>query len=125
VIIDADGSAHITDDTGECWCNPSIITVEAKEPGMISDEAVEAAARTLLALSTHGFPWGDLIPEAQARYKAEARAALEAAAPYMLAPAKAEGWRVGYEQGWKDGGDSERTGEDYGPHRTNPYRSQA
>ena len=36
--------------------------------------------------------------------------------------AREEGWRTGYEQGWQDGQTAERTGEDFGPHRPNPYR---
>jgi hypothetical protein len=91
----------------------------------ISEEAVEAAAKAIYAEGAYcgncEYAGWDTCGDCRTCCISYAKAA----APYMLAPAKAEGWRVGYEQGWKDGGDSERTGEDYGPHRTNPYRSQA
>jgi hypothetical protein len=51
---------------------------------MIPAEAVEAAAKKLLSAEAPRFPWEDLVPEAKARYLDTARAALEAAAPYML-----------------------------------------
>lgn len=47
----------------------------------ISDEAVEAAAREFYSV----FRWDSITGEAQARWKCQARAALEAAMPHLLA----------------------------------------
>ena len=52
---------------------------------MIADEAVEAAAKVL---ASHAYPISLDKP-----YEAAARAALEAAAPYLMAEAWDEGWQ--------------------------------
>jgi hypothetical protein len=80
----------------------------------IPDEAVEAAAKALVnADAGHSWlGWEDLPPLRQERSRGQARAALEAAAPYTL-----EGvWNRGFTEGIK----CER-----GQVPTNPYRSQA
>jgi len=72
---------------------------------VIPDAAVEAAAIALAAQDMRGFDPGSFIPDA--------RAALEAAAPHLLADAKAEAW---------DEGKDVRRCDGVPP---NPYRSQA
>jgi hypothetical protein len=52
----------------------------------ISDEAVEAAARALWQPNEHGDEWVDEFPTYKDYLRAEARKALEAAAPQMMAP---------------------------------------
>lgn len=51
---------------------------------MISDEAVEAAAEALWEPNEHGDEWATEFPTYKDYLRAEARKALEAAAPYML-----------------------------------------
>lgn len=73
---------------------------------MIPDEAVEAACASYFS----GFPY--VHPES----KADVRAALDAAAPYLTREAKAEAWDEGYQSGVRE------EQPDWTP---NPYRSQA
>jgi hypothetical protein len=78
---------------------------------VIPAEAVEAAAKAAFA-RTH--PHGNFrlaIRELQDRYLSEARAALEAAAPYMLA----EAWEEGYTLGYADCANKQES------NRPNPY----
>lgn len=80
---------------------------------MISDEAVEAAAVAVFTQAYEPADWDLVVKQIKARYIRDARIALEAAAPYMLAEA------------WEEGRQAE---EDTPPlHRAepNPYRSQA
>jgi len=60
---------------------------------VIPDAAVEAAAKALYELQV-GQAWGDK-PEYTAVWDAYARAALESAAPHMLAGARSEAWEEG------------------------------
>lgn len=83
---------------------------------MINDEAVEAAAKALFRVhpvSKGAFPW-DSQPEGRIKqqFRADARKALEAAAPHMLAEAQEAAYSEGFENG---------TGE---VPWANPYRSQ-
>ena len=63
---------------------------------MIPAEAVEAAANAILAAGNYASRWEDLPVFMQNQFTRDARIALEAAAPYMLA-AKAEAWDEGRE----------------------------
>ena len=94
---------------------------------VIPEAAVEAAARALYSgapiydeergVITGYKPWESAEPAYQEHMLNEARSALEAAAPHMLAEAKADAW----DEGRVVGSDEERSGyatED------NPYRSQ-
>ena len=72
---------------------------------MIPDAAVEAAARQMALDSNGQFHW--------TIYQHRARAALEAAAPHMLA------------QAWEAGGRAATGTYDTGYPAHNPYRSQA
>jgi hypothetical protein len=95
----------------------------SEDKNMISDEAVEAAAMAFfgtLALSK----WEDLGSLTRAAYRSKARAALEAAAPHMLAEAWDEGHEDGFWNGRLSHGDTEAlTGIEHAK-ATNPYRSQ-
>lgn len=73
---------------------------------MIPDEAVEAAARGIALLNLSSKPWGAIGEEVKNTFRDDARAALAAATPFMLA----EAWDrcVGSDTPW-----------------INPYRSQA
>lgn len=86
-----------------------------KDPRMISDEAVEAAAKVLYAdkISNHA---GDNAPQIIDACEKVARKVLEAAAPHMLADAWDEGCSEGLlvNNGWEEGA-----------LEANPYRSQA
>lgn len=96
---------------------------------MISDEAVEAAAKASYALRPATFylddavvTWDQLVKSSsghrrKAQQLAEAHAALEAAAPHIIREAQAEAWDEGY-QGCYDR-------YMYEPVPPNPYRSQA
>ncbi len=89
----------------------------------ISDGAVEAAANAISEASGMRFDgfWSrveDLEPEDREYALMEARAALEAAAPHLLA----EVWQSAYSQGVEDERTSATAGLDYGPNRNNPYR---
>jgi len=81
----------------------------------IIDEAVEAAARVI-----SGVPYG--FEKAGRRYqesiRTQARAALEAAAPHLVAEAYDRGFEDGRERGgWEEAPVTEE------PKFTNPYRS--
>lgn len=82
---------------------------------MISEEAVEAAA---MAHFENGWgdsrKWEDAEVEAQSEARNDMRAALEAAAPHLLAQAWQEGNDIGYNE-------AECHGDGDGPSR-NPYR---
>lgn len=86
---------------------------------MISDEAVEAAAKVLLRTSVNRF----VEPRQQALElcKAEVRPVLEAAAPHMLAEAQTAAWESGKDAVWAflSNQDPQRN------RPANPYRSQA
>lgn len=68
---------------------------------MISDQAVEAAARALFhssPVSKGHKPWGAQMDERiKQQFKADARAALEAAAPHIMEQAADELIDAGYE----------------------------
>ena len=67
---------------------------------MIPDEAVEAAAKVLFdasPISRGHQPWGDAMGERiRQQFIADARIALEAAAPFIAAQAWDEGEQAGY-----------------------------
>jgi hypothetical protein len=99
---------------------------------MISDKAVEAAARGIwearpmtrvheAGSPNYGAaqPWDEIKQYHRDRCITLARAALEAAAPHMLAP----GWLEGYREGELDGA-LQRNGHEP-PDQRNPYMSQA
>lgn len=77
---------------------------------MISDEAVEAAAKAIHA------SWDDQPEDWREHTRQYLRAALEAAVPYMLAPV----WLEGYREGELDGA-FQRNGHEP-PDERNPYR---
>lgn len=81
---------------------------------MISNEAVEAAARAAYNL-THTTKWVQLSLGYKRELMLTARAALEAAAPHMLAEAWMEGEAAGYVNHA-----AEHRGDEY----ANPYRMQ-
>ena len=92
---------------------------------MIPDAAVEAAARAMAPavwgpsvwqFAAHGEAPADARDRVQQQALKDARAALEAAAPHMLA----EVW----DEGFEDGKRQDAEGDD-GPRFVNPYRSQA
>ena len=87
---------------------------------VIPEAAVEAAAKVLWDKELMA-PWSSVPDGFKAPFRRDARAALEAAAPHMLAGA----WDVAYAQGIEDERMSASSGTDYGPNRNNPYRSQA
>ena len=62
---------------------------------MIPAEAVEAAAKAMLAAGNHVGGWDALPVFMQDNYLRDARAALEAAAPHMLAAEYRRGYRDG------------------------------
>jgi hypothetical protein len=78
-------------------------------PSNISDEAVEAAARALykgqpiydeaVGVITGYKPWDWMEPEYQNSMRSDARAALEAAAPHLMAAAWDEGVLIGFDEG--------------------------
>lgn len=76
---------------------------------MISDEAVEAAAEAAHLSKLTGVRWDDIPQWKKVDRLSEARAALEAAAPYVAAEA------------WDEG----RESVDFDSCGLNPYRSQA
>jgi hypothetical protein len=86
---------------------------------VIPDAAVEAAARAAYgAADNYGLThWEDLSESRRGPYERIARAALEAAAPHMLA-AKAEAWDEGESSG-QDNSAAYQTG---GEVARNPYR---
>jgi hypothetical protein len=57
---------------------------------VIPDAAVESGARAMLAAGNYACPWESLPVFMQANFTRDARAALEAAAPHMLAAKVAE-----------------------------------
>ena len=59
-------------------------TTRSKESSVISDEAVEAAARAIFG-DPDGETWALQVPAVRERCREDARLALEAAAPHMLA----------------------------------------
>jgi len=64
---------------------------------VIPAEAVEAAAKAIYGLGVPDWHWDERDKELQDLYREDARAALEAAAPYIRAQAiedAAEGWRA-------------------------------
>jgi hypothetical protein len=80
---------------------------------MIPAQAVEAAALAVFVQSYERADWNLVVHQTKQRYIRDARTALEAAAPHMLAEA------------WEEGRQAE---EDAPPlHRAapNPYRSQS
>jgi len=79
---------------------------------MISDEAVEAAAK---AMHNEAYPpeYWDGRPDLRHIFATRAKTALEAAAPHLMA----ESWDQGYDEGLSAGRGSRSDG--------NPYRSQA
>ena len=83
---------------------------------MIPMDALEAAEEAVIDAMIKYGPDGHIDG-----YQEIARAALEAAAPYMLAQV----WQDAYGQGVEDERTSAAVGADYGPNRNNPYRSQA
>jgi len=84
---------------------------------MIPEEAVEAAARAILAAGNHVGGWDNLPTFMQDQLVRDARAALEAAAPHMLE----EAWEEGYDAG-KDWGD--KAAKWFAPDEPeNPYRA--
>lgn len=84
---------------------------------MISDEAVEAAAKALWQTDQHDDAWVNEYTEYMDYLRAEATKALEAAAPYIAARAWEEGEKTGY---------SNCLAVEHGLEQaTNPYRSQA
>jgi hypothetical protein len=87
----------------------------------VSDAAVEAAARAMAPavwgpsvwqFAAHGEAPADARDRVQQQALKDARAALEAAAPHMLAGA------------WEDGGRAATGTHDTGYPARNPYRSQ-
>jgi hypothetical protein len=78
---------------------------------VIPAEAVEAAAKGLAAANLRFKPWDDLDDVARNHFMRDARAALEAAAPYMLA----EAWEEGYTLGYADCANKQES------NRPNPY----
>lgn len=62
---------------------------------VIPAEAVEAAAKAAFAQTYDASEWELVVIQTQARYMRDARTALEAAAPHMLAEAKADAWDEG------------------------------
>jgi hypothetical protein len=89
---------------------------------MISDEAVEAAAK---AEFEYEFPrnpaqWGLMSEDTRDRYREHARVALEAAAPYVRAPlvADLDKWAGRSRTGFYD------EAQDDVVQLLNPYRSQ-
>lgn len=84
---------------------------------MIPAQAVEAAAKVLRARfngQREDKPWASA--DQMRMYIGDARAALEAAAPYICGNAKAEAWEEGYEQADSDAPHSIKS--------ENPYRDQ-
>lgn len=68
---------------------------------MIPDEAVEAAAKAIFGDPT-GETWALQMPETQARFREDARLAIEAAAPLLTGPAWDDGYGHGYRHGQAD-----------------------
>lgn len=92
---------------------------------VIPAEAVEAAARASFERANPRYVWADIEPHWKAAYVENHRAALEAAAPHMLAGA----WNEGATSGWKQSGEGfnaeypdESTGECSVDLNPNPYR---
>jgi hypothetical protein len=89
---------------------------------MISDEAVEAAAKALAAQGWGG--WEHVPNELRRAFLRDAKITLEAAAPYMLAQV----WAEGHHTGWSDRDDDAQSGwtpSGYTSNTPNPYSSQA
>jgi hypothetical protein len=89
---------------------------------MIPNDAVEAAALALFERDYGVDDWGITNEQVKAAYLDEARAALEAAAPYMHDRAAetrllAIAWTEAYQAGFQEGAG-------FGP-TPNPHRSQA
>jgi hypothetical protein len=82
---------------------------------VISDEAVEAAARNLYATFAP-YSWESLLPSRQNIWRNQTRLALEAAAPFIAAQA--------WDEGFKQGGPMHDVNmDDPDAHTRNPYRS--
>lgn len=97
------------------------------EDSSIPEEAIEAAANAISECSGMRFDgfWSrleDLEPGDRDYALKEARAALEAASPY-LTDALANAWQSAYTQGVEDERTSAASGTDYGPNRNNPYKA--
>ena len=84
---------------------------------MISDCAVEAAAKALWA-NARIDPWEEARDYLAAEFRHNARLALEAAEPDMLRPAKEDAWTEGCENGL-----SYNPGYDEEALAANPYRT--
>lgn len=105
--IHSDGEYQITQD---------LRGIARQSLAMISDEAVEAAAKAQYEFRSSGFhAWEDLSEHEKSEAIAAQQFALEAAAPYLLADA----WESSYGLGYADC----KVGA--APTRTNPYRSQS
>lgn len=65
---------------------------------MIPDEAVEAAARASFALTYDPSAWGAISVHIRLQFLEEARASLEAAAPFIAAQA----WDEGMNDAWNN-----------------------
>ena len=81
----------------------------------IPDEAVEAAALALLERDYGVRDWSIVTEQVKGNYLDEARTALEAAAPHLMAQAWDEGERVGFEESFRDNDPR---------HTRNPYRAE-
>lgn len=57
---------------------------------MNSDEAVEAAAKAIASANLRSRLWTELDDESRNHFRRDAKAAIEAAAPHMLAEVEAE-----------------------------------
>jgi hypothetical protein len=71
---------------------------------MIPEEAVAAAAKGIASANLRGRAWDECDDELRNHFRRDARAALEAAAPHIMAAA----WERGREDGYH--------------HRPNPYK---
>jgi hypothetical protein len=98
--------------------------LEGSDNKVISDEAVEAAAKALWELdndSSHPAyrAYEDCREGAKRHLRREARAVLRAAEPYLLAPV----WLEGYREGELDG--ALQTNDHEPPDQRYPHRSQS
>jgi hypothetical protein len=96
---------------------------------VIPDEAVEAAAKVLFEaspISQGARPWSEQFTEKiKIQFREDARTAIEAAAPHLVAPA----WEEGHESGFWNGRESSGSGEMAAcgvehAKLNNPYRTQ-
>ena len=90
---------------------------------VIPAEAVEAAARAMLAAGNHVGGWDNLPRFMQDNLTRDAKITLEAAAPYILAQTlndvletRVEDCAKAWEKGWD-------AGMRFQPNTTNPYRT--